>query len=117
MTKERIMDAARKVFAEYGHDRANMRLIARSAGISVGGLYLYFKNKDDLLISLFEEEFGKFVENMRAELEQEKDALQKIKRFAIIHLSIVSRQQQLAEVLENGHVAADFPQAAEGQNT
>jgi AcrR family transcriptional regulator len=36
------------VFAEQGYVRANMRDIARVAGISVGGLYLYFKNKEDL---------------------------------------------------------------------
>jgi TetR/AcrR family fatty acid metabolism transcriptional regulator len=50
-------------------------------------------------ISLFEEEFGKVVRNMRTELAREKDALQKIKRFAITHLSIVSRHPHLAEVM------------------
>jgi TetR/AcrR family fatty acid metabolism transcriptional regulator len=48
---------------------------------------------------LFEEEFGRIVENMRKELAKEKDPLQKIRIFAITHLSIVSKQQQLGEVL------------------
>ena len=43
-----ILAAARTVFAEQGYAHANMRDIARVAGISVGGLYLYFKNKEDL---------------------------------------------------------------------
>jgi len=47
----------------------------------------------------FEEEFGRIVENTRKELAKEKDPLQKIRTFAIMHLNIVSKQQQLGEVL------------------
>ena len=47
-SKRTILAAARTVFAEQGYTHANMRDIARVAGISVGGLYLYFKNKEDL---------------------------------------------------------------------
>ncbi len=96
---QKILQAAVKVFSEKGFFNSRVSEIAKEANVADGTIYLYFKNKDDLLISLFEEEFGKFVENMRAELEREKDALQKIRRFAVTHLSIVSRQQELAEVL------------------
>jgi AcrR family transcriptional regulator len=47
-SKRIILAAARTVFTDQGYARANMRDIARVAGISVGGLYLYFKNKEDL---------------------------------------------------------------------
>lgn len=47
-SKQLIIAAARTVFAEQGYTRASMRDIARAAGMSVGGLYLYFKNKEDL---------------------------------------------------------------------
>ena len=96
---QKILRAAVKVFSEKGFFNSRVSEIAKEANVADGTIYLYFKNKDDLLISLFEEEFGKIVENTRAELEREKDALQKIRRFAITHLSIVSLQQQLAEVL------------------
>ena len=42
-SKRIILDAALKVFSEYGYEGANMRMIAKKAHISVGGLYLYFK--------------------------------------------------------------------------
>ena len=96
---QKIIRAAVKVFAEKGFYNARVSEIAREANVADGTIYLYFKNKDDILISLFEEEFGHIVENMRKELEKEKDALQKIKRFAIMHLSIIAEQQNLAEVL------------------
>jgi len=88
-----------KVFAEKGFFNARVSEIAKEASVADGTIYLYFKNKDDILISLFEEEFGKIVKDMREELEKEKDVLQKIRKFAITHLSIISKQPHLAEVL------------------
>jgi len=96
---QKILRAAVKIFSEKGFYNSRVSEIAKEANVADGTIYLYFKNKDDILISLFEEEFGKIVENMRLELEKEKDALQKIRRFAIMHLSIVSKQQHLADVL------------------
>jgi len=96
---QKIIQAAIKVFAEKGFYNARVSEIAKEADVADGTIYLYFKNKDDILISLFEDEFGKIVENMRQELGREKDPLQKIRRFAIMHLSIISKQQHLAEVL------------------
>jgi len=96
---QKILHAAIKVFSEKGFYNSRVSEIAKEANVADGTIYLYFKNKDDILISLFEEEFGKIVQNMRAALEKEKDALQKIKRFAITHLSIVSKQQELGEVM------------------
>ena len=95
----KILRAAVKVFSEKGFYNSRVADIAKEANVADGTIYLYFKNKDDILISLFEEEFGEIVSNMRQELEKERDALQKVRRFAILHLAIVSKQQQLAEVL------------------
>jgi TetR/AcrR family fatty acid metabolism transcriptional regulator len=96
---QKILQAAVRVFAEKGFYNSRVSEIAKEASVADGTIYLYFKNKDDILISLFEEEFGQIVENMRKELDREKDVLQKIKKFAIAHLSIVSKQHQLGEVL------------------
>jgi len=96
---QKILQAAIKVFSEKGFYNSRVSEIAKEANVADGTIYLYFKNKDDILISLFEEEFAKVVRNMRTELAREKDALQKIKRFAITHLSIVSHHPHLAEVM------------------
>lgn len=96
---QKIIRAAVKVFAEKGFYNARVSEIAKEASVADGTIYLYFKNKDDILISLFEEEFGQIVENMRKELAKEKDALQKIRCFAACHLSIIAKNLQLTEVL------------------
>ncbi|HEY4245141.1 MAG TPA: helix-turn-helix domain-containing protein, partial [Kofleriaceae bacterium] len=52
--RERILAAAERVFAKNGFFAARVSEIAKDAGVADGTIYLYFKSKDDLLISLFE---------------------------------------------------------------
>ncbi|MEO8551593.1 MAG: TetR family transcriptional regulator, partial [Kofleriaceae bacterium] len=52
--RERILDAAERIFARHGFFAAKVSDVAKEAGVADGTIYLYFKNKDDLLISLFE---------------------------------------------------------------
>jgi len=96
---QKILKAAVKVFAQKGFFNARVSEIAKEAKVADGTIYLYFKNKDDILISLFEEEFGQIVDEMRKRLEAENDPLTKIRRFAAFHLSIVAQHQELADVL------------------
>jgi len=49
---ETILGAARKLFAREGYHKASMEKLADTAEVSVGTLYFYFKNKEDLLVKL-----------------------------------------------------------------
>jgi AcrR family transcriptional regulator len=51
-SRKKIIDAAIAVFSTKGYAKANIREIAKAAGISVGGVYLYFRNKEELYKSL-----------------------------------------------------------------
>ncbi len=95
----KIIAAAIKVFAEKGFHNAHVSEIAREAKVADGTIYLYFRNKDDILISLFEQELCKIVENIRNDLEKETDPLEKIRRLVVNHLSTVANEKQLMEVL------------------
>lgn len=97
ITRERILDAARRVFAEHGHDRANMRLIARSAGISVGGLYLYFKNKEDLGLTLLRESLDEFNRETREILKDIRDPVEALRGF--ITFTITSARERKEKFL------------------
>jgi len=68
-SRKKIISAALKVFSEYGYRGACMRLIARQAGISVGGVYLYFRNKEELCLTLMKER----MDELSRELEQTID--------------------------------------------
>jgi AcrR family transcriptional regulator len=62
---EAILRAAAKVFAQSGYFNAKVSDVARSAGVADGTVYLYFKNKDDLLTSIFAWAMGEFLTRAR----------------------------------------------------
>ena len=97
--RERILDAAVHVFAEKGFYGAKVSEIAREAGVADGTIYLYFKSKDDLLISLFEDRMAQINGALREKLAQEPNALAKLRRFIEMHLDLVETRRELVEVL------------------
>jgi AcrR family transcriptional regulator len=62
---EEIVRAARRVIGESGFDEASMERIAHEAGISKGTIYLYFRNKEELLAHVAEHGFGELMERAR----------------------------------------------------
>jgi TetR/AcrR family transcriptional regulator, fatty acid metabolism regulator protein len=96
----RIINAALKVFAEKGFYNTRISEIAREADVADGTIYLYFKNKDDILISLFEEEIGKICKIMQEELSKTEDPMEKLRIFASRHLNLILKNRNLAEVLQ-----------------
>lgn len=96
----RIISAALKVFAEKGFYNTRISEIAREANVADGTIYLYFKNKDDILISLFEEEIGKICAFMREELAKTQDPVEKLRIFASNHLNLILKKRELAEVMQ-----------------
>ncbi len=77
-SKSKIINAAIKVFSENGYKGTSMRMIASTASISVGGLYLYFANKEDLYLTLIKEAYDELtrkVTNARNEAGSSSEAL------------------------------------------
>src|SRR5512134_1462215 len=69
-SRKRILAAASDVFAERGFEKASVREVAARAGISVGGIYLYFHTKEELYTGLMRSQMEEFlgrVEKLRAE--------------------------------------------------
>ena len=73
--------------------------LAEAAGVAGGTIYLYFKNKDDLLINLFEDRMESILEYLRSALAAEPDAAARLRRFIELHLGLVERDRALADVL------------------
>ena len=97
--RARIVDAAIRVFADHGFHKATVAEVAREADVADGTIYLYFKNKDDLLASLFEERMAELNSLMSAELEQIEGALEQVRTFVRTHLRMVRERPALAQVL------------------
>lgn len=97
---QRIIAAALKVFARKGFFNSKVSEIAQEAGVADGTIYLYFKNKDDILISVFETEMKAMISTMKKELGKCQDPLEKIKMFALKHLNMITENQEWAEVAQ-----------------
>jgi len=66
--KQKIVDAALKVFAKKGYGRASVREIAAAAGVTTGALYYYYQNKFDLVSDVIQNHIH-YVYNMSTEEE------------------------------------------------
>jgi TetR/AcrR family fatty acid metabolism transcriptional regulator len=97
---EKIIQAAIKVFAQKGFFSARISDIAKKAKVADGTIYLYFNNKYDILISIFEEEIGKIITEVKNLIDQEKDPRKMLEIFAIQHMRMISDRRNLAEVLQ-----------------
>jgi len=98
--REQIIDAAIEVFADKGFYNAKVADVARAAGIADGTIYLYFKNKDDLLISLFETKMEHILERFASTLNSTLSAQEKLKHFVHLYFKMVEEDQNLAQVFQ-----------------
>lgn len=94
-----ILEAAIDTFAQRGFHHARVSDVARQAGVADGTIYLYFKSKDDLLISLFEEKMEHIVATFRDEVNRFDSARDRLKCFLGLHLKMVAERPALAEVM------------------
>jgi AcrR family transcriptional regulator len=94
-SKRIILAAARTVFAEQGYARASMRDIARVAGFSVGGLYLYFKNKEDLFQTFMLEWMNNLNNRTHGALTELSDPVQAISAFITISIDFARTNKEM----------------------
>jgi TetR/AcrR family transcriptional regulator, fatty acid metabolism regulator protein len=97
---QQIIDAAIRVFARNGYYNSRVSDIAREAGIASGTIYLYFKTKDDILVTLFRVKMTEWVAQVRRQIASEPDAVAKIRRLVALHFSVLEKDPHLAEVVQ-----------------
>lgn len=98
--RDAILRAAIDVFAERGYFNAQVADVARAAGVAAGTVYLYFRSKDDLLISIFERGMRDALAEGRAAVEALADPRERLRRFARLHLARLGRDRNLAIVFQ-----------------
>jgi TetR/AcrR family transcriptional regulator, fatty acid metabolism regulator protein len=96
--RERILAAAEQIFARHGFFAARVSEIAKEAGVADGTIYLYFKSKDDLLISLFESRMKQVNDELRAAI-ADRTPVEQLRAFIHTYLQLVSDEPAAAEVL------------------
>src|SRR2546422_10882088 len=86
---QQIIDAAIRVFARTGYYNSRVSDIAREAGIASGTIYLYFKTKDEILVTLFREKMAEWVALVRRELAAERNPLAKIRKNVALPFKVL----------------------------
>ncbi len=97
---QRILDAAVEVIAEHGYFRARVSEIADRAGVADGTIYLYFKNKEQVLMAAIDAAFAAFLQRARAEVEKTSDPRERLQRIALLHLEGLGANRSLAIVFQ-----------------
>jgi TetR/AcrR family transcriptional regulator, fatty acid metabolism regulator protein len=97
---QQIIDAAVRVFARSGFYNSRVSDIAREAGIASGTIYLYFKTKDEILVTLFREKMAEWVAHVRKEIAGVTDPVAKIRRLVALHFAVLEANPALAEVVQ-----------------
>jgi len=98
--RRRILQAAVKVFAQKGYHGAKVAAIARRADVADGTIYLYFRNKEDILVSLFAEVMDEHLSRAREELSAVEGAPARLRAIARHHLRVLGGNRDLAVVFQ-----------------
>ncbi len=94
-----ILHGAVRVFAEKGFFNATVAEIARAAGVADGTIYLYFKSKDDLLLSVFDEKMALLCAAAREATDGSATAAEALRKIVALHLQAVEENPSVAAVL------------------
>lgn len=98
--RDAILRAATRVFAQNGFHQSQVADIARVAGVAAGTVYLYFRSKDDLLVSVFEKSMAEVLAEGRSALEGVADPVERLRIIARLHLERLGRDRHLAVVFQ-----------------
>jgi TetR/AcrR family fatty acid metabolism transcriptional regulator len=98
--REAILRAATKVFAQKGYFNSKVADIASEAGIADGTVYLYFKSKDEILHSIFDQSMETFIAEGKEQLSPDDTPVERLEKIARLHLSRLGADRDMAVVFQ-----------------
>lgn len=97
---KRILESAVRVFAKYGFYQSTISQIAKEAGVADGTIYLYFKNKDDILVQSFSYKIKQVFERFKKEVERGQTAKDKLVNLIRHHLKVFQGDRDMAVIYQ-----------------
>ena len=95
-----ILEAAVRVFARQGFHQSTVAQIAKEAGVADGTIYLYFKNKDDILVQFFSVRTKQVFESFREAVDAAENSTDKLRNLVRRHLAEFQRDKDGAVVYQ-----------------
>jgi AcrR family transcriptional regulator len=93
--RKEIFDASVHLFLDKGFNETTMREIAQAAGVGKSTLYDYFKSKDEILVSYFENEIEIMTERAQEIVAQDLDVPKKLRKIMQMHLAYLVDNKNL----------------------
>ena len=98
--REAILRAATRVFARNGYFNSKVADIARAADVADGTVYLYFKSKEEILHSIFDQNMAEAMAACHKLIDRVSDPREKLRRIAALHLQRLGADRDLAVVFQ-----------------
>jgi TetR/AcrR family fatty acid metabolism transcriptional regulator len=95
-----ILRAGTRVFARNGYFNSKVADIAHAADVADGTVYLYFKSKEEILHSIFDQNMAEAIAAGRKLIEDLHDPREKLRRIALLHLQRLGADRDLAIVFQ-----------------
>ncbi|WP_028401758.1 TetR/AcrR family transcriptional regulator [Ectobacillus panaciterrae] len=101
-TREKLLQAGRDIFSEYGFHKATISQIIKKANTGYGTAYVHFKGKDDLLIQLMEEVMNHFYEiaELSFEPKTKQEAYEMIEKQTHAFLKMANEERAMMQAIE-----------------
>ncbi len=107
--QERILEAAEKLFARYGHRKTSIDEIAQQAGLGKGTIYLYFRSKDELYLAIVRRFGTALMQAMREAAASVEGPAEKLRQLLVTRLRFP--EEHLAENMYTAESMRDFEES------
>ena len=103
-SRKKIINAAMDVFSGRGYAEANIRDIAKKAGISIGSIYLYFKNKEELYKDIIGDKRREIADMTAMSVQGAQSATQALSNFLRVYIGYALKHKEflLLHIREHG---------------
>jgi TetR/AcrR family fatty acid metabolism transcriptional regulator len=98
--RNRILKGAIRAFAKSGFSGTRVSDVAKMAGVADGTIYLYFKNKNDLLTAVFAAAMERFTAQGQQRLWHDDDPVRQLASLIELHLELLGEDRDLAAVFQ-----------------
>jgi TetR/AcrR family transcriptional regulator len=111
LSRSQLLDAAEEVFGNKGFHEATLKEVAELAEFSVGSVYSFFQNKDDLYLNVFLRRGAEFLPGMEAAVGSVESPLEQIHRLVDFEVGFFRQHKHFARLyLRSSSIAAAPPQ-------
>jgi AcrR family transcriptional regulator len=110
-TRRKLLDAAKRIFAQDGFEAARLEDIAARAGYTRGAFYANFKSKEDIFFALFEEWVGERIESITTALSHHSDPAEKLAAFRTHYAELATDRRLVLISMEFKLFALRHPEA------